>query len=384
MTISMRAGAATLLALLAVAAVGIGGAAGVGASTGSWSTTGSMTLGRQLHTATLLADGRVLAAGGVTPSTTATAELYDPSTGTWTPAANMNQPRSRHIAVRLPDGRVLVAGGRFAGVSLASAELYDPVTDTWSPTASMSVTRDNFTGTALADGRVLVTGGVGGDGSGAVVEKSAEIYDPSLGQWTPAGKMANHRFNHAAALLADGRVLVAGGSGTAGDCVYFQSTDVFDPVTGDWEAADPMHYPRGLLALAVLPDGRALAAAGLTLPANCKPPSSFPATNTSELFDPATERWSDTDSLASDRRAFGDVQLADGNVLVAGGRNSNAVALSSAELYDAGAGTWGSAGSMATIRIAPRLTLLADGRVLASGGVAPPGVFPASAELYTP
>jgi Kelch motif/Galactose oxidase, central domain len=369
----------TALAVL----VALFAAVGTGASPSSWSATGSMITPRTNHTATRLADGRVLAAGGVTlgGGATSSAELYEPAAGTWSFAASMNVRRSRHVALLLANGKVLVAGGRIAnGVPTASAELYDPTANTWTLTASMSVARDNFTGTLLDDGRVLVTGGVGGDGSGTVVEKSAEIYDPVVGQWAAAGKMAIRRFNHAAVRLADGRVLVAGGSGPAGDCVYFATAEVFSPSTGDWTSGDPMAVPRGLPALALLPDGRALAAGGLTMPADCVP-SGFAATETAELYDAAADRWSPTGSMATSRRVFGDAQLADGSVLVAGGRNNAGALLSTAELYDPTSGSWSPAGSMATARVGPRLTTLADGRVLATGGAGPAPL--SSAELYT-
>lgn len=357
---------------------------GVGAAPGSWSVTGSMITPRTIHTATRLADGRVLAAGGITLGGDATraAELYDPASGTWSSAASMNVRRSRHVALLLANGKVLVVGGRIAnGVPTASAELYDPTANTWTLTASMSVARDNFTGTLLDDGRVLVTGGVGGDGSGTVVEKSAEIYDPTVGQWAAAGKMAIRRFNHAAVRLADGRVLVVGGAGPAGDCVYFATAEVFSPSTGRWTSADPLAVPRGIPALALLPDGRALAAGGLTLPADCVP-SGFAATETVELYDAEADRWSSSASMATTRRAFGDAQLADGSVLVAGGRNSAGALLSTSELYDPTSGSWSPAGSMATARVALRLTTLTDGRVLATGGARQAPL--SSAELYAP
>src|SRR5260370_39157103 len=90
--------------------------------------------GRQSHTATALADGRVLVAGGdgfLTDFTTdvifATAELYDPAVGAWTLTASMNIARSEHAAVQLQDGRVLVLGGSTSGaMPLASAEIYTP------------------------------------------------------------------------------------------------------------------------------------------------------------------------------------------------------------------------------------------------------------------
>ena len=86
----------------------------VGQPTGTFTATGSMTAPRFSHTATLLNDGKVLIAGGMTQSTfspIATAEMYDPLTGTFTATGSMTGPRYDHSATLLPDGRVPIAGG---------------------------------------------------------------------------------------------------------------------------------------------------------------------------------------------------------------------------------------------------------------------------------
>lgn len=99
-----------------------------------------MAVARSRHTATLLPDGRVLVAGGLTGNltnnaSTASADIYDPITGIWNSTSSMTTPRSRHTAILLTNGKVLVAGGRNNGVATATAELFDFITGSWSVTA---------------------------------------------------------------------------------------------------------------------------------------------------------------------------------------------------------------------------------------------------------
>ena len=103
--------------------------------------TGQMSHGRSLQTATALADGRVLVAGGYFDNVPITAaDLFDPEGGTFTATGPLTVARGFDTATRLTDGRVLVAGGNpgnwdYAGTLIASAELYDPMTGLFSPTS---------------------------------------------------------------------------------------------------------------------------------------------------------------------------------------------------------------------------------------------------------
>jgi N-acetylneuraminic acid mutarotase len=384
-----------VFALLILIALAVAGRPHLAAadSSGSWTAVGSMTSARYIAQATLLTDGRVLVTGGLgadSTTTLASAELYDPGTDSWSAAGTMTTPRSRHVAVRLADGRVLVAGGRLAGNSLNSAELYDPATNRWSATGSMITPRDNFAAVRLPDGRVLVAGGI--DATAAPPRQSpkvtdtAELYDPATGTWTQTGHMLVPRFGESMTLLSDGRVLVAGGNLSGGDQVQTRGAEIYDPASGRWTQTGNLNVARSFFSATLLADGRVLAAGGITEPSES-------VTATAEIFDPATGKWSLTGSMHVARAGFGaarqSVRLADGRVLVEGDALTDADS-ASAELYDPSTGTWSFTGNLTTSRSAAATVELADGRVLIVGGNAgglagpyPPVVL-ANAEMYTP
>jgi MBG domain (YGX type)/Bacterial Ig-like domain (group 3)/Galactose oxidase, central domain len=118
-----------------------------------------------------------------------------------------------------------ITGGRDAASNLvAASEIFDPETQTSSASASLNTARVDHSVTLLADGRVLITGG--SDDSGPL--SSAEIFDPAhseTGFVTVGSAMSAARTRHTATLLNDGHVLIAGGDAQG-------SAELFDATTG--------------------------------------------------------------------------------------------------------------------------------------------------------
>jgi hypothetical protein len=106
----------------------------------------------------------VLVAGGDDGSTANdSADLYDPATDTFSPTSPMAEGRVFHTATLLSNGRVLIAGGlTWSDAPIGTAEVYDPKTDTISPTGPVVVPGGLGTATLLSDGRVLIAGGTDG------------------------------------------------------------------------------------------------------------------------------------------------------------------------------------------------------------------------------
>src|SRR5207245_1577649 len=103
------------------------------------------TTPRFVPSATLLGNGKVLVAGGLTDQgTTASCELYDPQTQKSVSTGSMLLNRYCMQAVLMDDGKVLLTGGRDGGAGsnyFGECELYDPVTETWSAASSMNQSR---------------------------------------------------------------------------------------------------------------------------------------------------------------------------------------------------------------------------------------------------
>jgi N-acetylneuraminic acid mutarotase len=289
-------------------------------ATGKWTFTGSMTTARRAHTATLLPNGEVLVAGGIVSvsntgvtSTTATAELYNPSTGKWTPTGSLSTARYSQGMALLPNGQALVAGGyNPASGLLASAELYDPSVGGWKTTGSMNVPRSTQA-VVLSSGQVLMAAG---DGSG----RTAEIY--SNGHWSLTSNMIFTHPGLHAALTPTGDVVVLGGH------LASYSTEFFNPSTNVWSRTGNLavNPPNGPLTL--IGTGEVLMAGG---------ESSYGTDALCRLYDSTRNAWLFTGSMNQVRTAHTATRLQNGQVLAAGGEFKSSSGtftdLASAELY---------------------------------------------------
>ncbi len=191
----------------------------------------TMSDGRDGPTATLLPNGKVLIAGGddgkvvlnvVSP--TNTVDLYDPATNSFAASTPlMNEARELATATLLANDKVLIAGGQ-GPLTLNDVDLYDPASNTFAPAAStpvMNKARSGATATLLNNGNVLIAGGSG------PIEAIVDIYDPATNSFFPTAltpSMNNARNEATATLLVNGKVLIAGGSSVIG---IMNTTDLY-------------------------------------------------------------------------------------------------------------------------------------------------------------
>jgi large repetitive protein len=259
----------------------------------------SMKCAHKGHTATILVNGQVLIAGRDGTTTTACAELYDPSTATFTRTGDMTTPLSDHAAVLLTSGKVLIVGGSIDATGCTSctsartAEIYDPVTGKFTATTHpLNAARSSPTATLLSSGKVLITGG-GVTPTGGPL-KTAELYDPMTDTFTPTNNMSLERQFHTATLLSSGKVLVAGGLTKAGS-VATATADLYDPNTNLFRATGAMMSTRLYHTATALGNGLVLIVGGAMQPANGTGETS------AEIYDPASGVFTLTGPLATGR-----------------------------------------------------------------------------------
>lgn len=136
-------------------------------------------------------------------------------------------------------------------------------------TGSMGSIRAGYAAALLPDGRVLIASGVPGHPNFVNPTTSSEIYDPATGTFSPTGSMAVGRRNAQTAVLDDGRVLVAGGITTnlSGGLKKTETAEIYDPNTGQFSPTGSMSTPRGAsggtpFSMHKLSDGRVVALSG--------------------------------------------------------------------------------------------------------------------------
>jgi len=334
--------------------------------------------------------GFVLLAGGQGNGqfALASAELFNPAKSAFASAPSMKDARTDHTATVLPDGKVLVAGGDGAsGRALSSAELYDPVSGKFSAlNAKMDTARAEHTATLIsgcncpADGKVLIAGGSSASASLGSTLRSAELYDPATGKFTATGSMKATRARHSATLIASGplagNVLIAGGASdeSGGDVA---TAELYDPTTGQFTSTGTMSTPReDHSATWLSPSVVTGSLAGSVLVAGGSDATA--STDSAEVFNPQTATFSPVGAMTTPRTFQSAVLLDNGKVLIAGGQSSDTDFLLSAELFDPTHATFAATASMHNFHAGATATVLESGSALIAGGRS------SFADLYDP
>jgi hypothetical protein len=314
------------------------------------------------------------------------------SANAWITFPALQTPRYFAAAALLANGKVLVAGGRDSSFTvLNTAELYDPTTGHWTSTNPLKVGRTNATASLITsgthNGQVMLAGGT--DGNGHILN-SVEFYDPTSNSWTAGTateNMPTARVFQNAVTLGNGHILVLGGSNkTSG---RLNSADVYDPGTDTWSSFSTTSwqltgqaYGAASLLSAGSNAGRVLLAGGEN--------TSFAFQSSTNALDPAAPNSTPTAlaSLNTGRAFAAGVTLTsganNGRVLVIGGEGSGNALLNTTELYNPVGNSWTPGPALPSALVAGQAVVLSDGQVLYLGGQGAKNAVTGGVLMYTP
>ena len=312
----------------------------LGPATLQWTRKADMPTAR-IGFATSVVNGKVFVIGGsgqlemneFGDTSLSTVEMYDPKTDIWTQKANMPTARSG-VSVSVVDGKIYAIGGskikriqvprgfRSEGEELATVEMYDPVTDTWTQKTDMPTPKKTMT--CVVDRKIYAVGGWLNTNQKPQLE-SVVVYDPATDTWTKAQSMKHARCS-AAIDVVNGEIYAIGGLGWSQIenqlDVYLSSVEVFNPKTNQWQKRTEMSAPKALHTASVI-NGKIYVIGGYF-----KEDSEFKKLSTIEIYDPATDRWTQEPDMPIGKWGH-KTEVIDGQVYIFGGGPATSV-----QVYD--------------------------------------------------
>jgi hypothetical protein len=238
--------------------------------------------------------------------------------------------------------------------------VFDPVTGLKTFPAGSGSAQGCMNSTLLADGSVLIVGGQNGDDPGSFTNAVPWVkrFTPQ-NTWVQQGDMllAQGRWYPGLARLVDGRLLVMGG-GTAPSAVRTDTCEIYTPATQSWSFTDSMNSPLEFPPAALLHDGRVLRTWGV------RP----------ELYEPSSAQWTQEAPFVSPARGFPGhsdhslIVLSDGRALAIGVRQLDQPNAPMTEYFDPVTSTWSTGTSPSLVRMQAEVVALPDGRVFVGAG----------------
>ena len=353
-----------LVALLVVAFPKI--SSGQGGTQGFWTPTNPLPSAHRNHTATVLADEKILIAGGLVAAPTVLAPDPVPIAASPNGATQSGQT----VTIQTSTAHGLAAGQTvtISGVVLSNYNGKWVVASVVDPT--------HYTYVIPGTSGLVPSGGGTSQASGTTA--AAVLYRPDFNDWLEVAPMAGDRYFHAAAPIFGGTaVLVAGGynitfSGLHADLGEdigscgpsgggINTAEIFHENTLGWTAAAPMNDARSEFTMVTLLNGMVLAA----------------GSGTAEIYNPASDTWTRTSGMQATRFGAAGALMPDGRVFLAGGDSGGGFlgnfCPADAEVYDPSVDIWFNAGGMRVNHYHGTATFyhLPDGepRVLVTGGV---------------
>jgi hypothetical protein len=348
--------------------------------------TSSMTYARSSETVTLLADGRVLVAGGSNDATgTYTAEVFDPSTETFSLLdSTMSWGRIHHCAVTLPDNRVVLVGGwAMTWLPVLSLDLpptvdvFDPTTNTFSAQVLSGPLPDSTGATPpqcflLSGNRAFFYS----DQSGLMILDTNTWQTRAL-PWSAGARPVSSSVTQ----TPDGKVWIIGGDNPT-NCTSTSDIVRFDPETESLSTVGQLLVARESAGILPFPDNSVEVYGGTNtspLDGGCY----SPPISSIERIDSAGNA-SKIGDLPLPKAIFTPVMLQNGKSLQVGGTDSNGYADDTQYVFDETTYISGDTGNMVEERLSYGITPLTTGRVFIVGGNNHYGVQSNTAEIFEP
>ena len=225
----------------------------------------------------------------------------------WKTRTNMPTERWEHYT-GVVDGKIYVIGG--AGPvyqALRTVELYDPATDTWTAKSEMPTARQGLS-TSVVNGKIYaIGGGVSSSAAYSSVEtfSTVEEYDPATDTWTTKSPIPTARGWHSANVV-DGKIYIIGGSQASGpERNHVLTVEVYDPATDTWSQKDDMPGSRAAGSGSVV-DGKIYLFGGHGWPRGV------------EEYDPLTDTWTQKSKMPNAKVGLS-TSVLDGKVYAIGG-----------------------------------------------------------------
>jgi hypothetical protein len=267
------------------------------------------------------------------------------------------------------DYDALSSEASWPGVCAQASCQFKTAPPSWNETARFPIDAAHLALAAGLDGRLYAFGGGTGSREGPTISGKSFRFDPAGDQWSPIADLPTARIDLAAAVDAQGRIYVAGGSdGTNA----LAAVEIYTPDSGQWSAGPPLPTARSGLALVTAADGEVYAIGGT---------SGGVVTAAVEIYSPSTGRWSRGVDLPSPRAFLGAAALADGRLVAVGGFDGS-VSLDRVDAWSPTSGAWAPLASLTVARSHVAAVRAPDDRVYAIAGSMATGVYPDDVEVY--
>ncbi len=319
----------------------------------AWTSSTPLINGRGANTTTLLKNGKVLFTGGQSyaeaAALSATTAIYNPETNTMSAGPNMNEERAYHTATLLPSGKVFIAGGmNMSTGASATGEIYDPDSNTFTP-VPLPRARYFHSAFLLPNGRLVLTGGM--DNSGTLLEN--DVYNPANGTWSTLGNRPSPNAIEVIFPLNEAEFLLLGAFGNS----------KYDSAHDQWTTLATSPISRTFPTVARLTSGKIFVAGGSD--GGTGNPSAAV-----EIYNPEDDTWTTVASLDTPLVSMTSQALPNGTVAVIGGNHSisQALADSAVRIYDPETDQWSFGTPLSEARFSHSSVQLLDGQTVIFGG----------------